>query len=404
MRRPPVSTCVTLSPRLSPGLGFAAALVSVSVLGVGVTGRNLLVPGARPRQNLFTLGFLFELSHVTGQLGAEHAVKAAFSAALCFYLLQQREMRGCIEDKREDDDKGTLTCVLLSRSKPRLDSLFFLLWLSPPPPRSSGDSASPAPIDLPVKTRERHSLEKNGVGLEEEKRVNITALQLHFHITEAHSFPDTEQQHHRPTTPNALEFPPGSVPIKHSDDVSQATLTHTRNFPSPSVLLLLQLQICQLAQELHPLGTRGLWGAATAAWFELGADGEAGERHARSTEASSGFTALLCCGSPSCASSRDEGRGSGASGDGGSSSMMAGSSDSCSAGAVTFGARSNWLSAASSPASSSEVMTASGLWSASVERGTGQEAASHTGLLAGGQTITSSSAGPCSSPSLSPGT
>jgi len=93
MRRPPVSTCVTLSPRLSPGLGFAAALVSVSMLGVGVTGRNLLVSGARPRENLFTLGFLFELSHVIGQLGAEHAVQAAFSAALCFYLLQQREMR-----------------------------------------------------------------------------------------------------------------------------------------------------------------------------------------------------------------------------------------------------------------------------------------------------------------------
>lgn len=43
--------------------------------------------------NLFTLGFLFELSHIAGQLGAKHAVKTAFSAALCFYLLQQREMR-----------------------------------------------------------------------------------------------------------------------------------------------------------------------------------------------------------------------------------------------------------------------------------------------------------------------
>jgi len=64
--------------------------------------------------------------------------------------------------------------------------------------------------------------------------VDITALQLHFHITEVHSFPDTEQQHHRPTTPNALEFPPGSLPINHSD-VSQAVLTHEMNFPSPSV-------------------------------------------------------------------------------------------------------------------------------------------------------------------------
>lgn len=76
----------------------------------------------------------------------------------------------CIADKREED-KGTLTCVLLSRSKPRLDSLFFLLWLSPPPPRSSGDRASPAPIDLPVKTRERHSLEENGGGLKEKEGV-----------------------------------------------------------------------------------------------------------------------------------------------------------------------------------------------------------------------------------------
>lgn len=76
----------------------------------------------------------------------------------------------CIEDKREED-KGTLTCVLLSRSKPRLDSLFFLLWLSPPPPRSSGDRESPAPIDLPVKTRERHSLEENGGGLKDKEGV-----------------------------------------------------------------------------------------------------------------------------------------------------------------------------------------------------------------------------------------
>lgn len=63
---------------------------------------------------------------------------------------------------------GTLTCVLLSRSKPRLDSLFFLLWLSPPPPRSSGNKESPAPIGLSVKTRERHSLEENGNGLKDE--------------------------------------------------------------------------------------------------------------------------------------------------------------------------------------------------------------------------------------------
>lgn len=42
---------------------------------------------------LFTLGFLLELSHISDELGAEHAVKTAFSAALCFNLLQQREMR-----------------------------------------------------------------------------------------------------------------------------------------------------------------------------------------------------------------------------------------------------------------------------------------------------------------------
>lgn len=89
----PVSTCVTLSSRLSPWFGFARALAPVSVLGVRVAGRNLLVPGARPWEILFSLGFLFELSHIRGQLGAEHAVKAAFSAALRFYLPQQREMR-----------------------------------------------------------------------------------------------------------------------------------------------------------------------------------------------------------------------------------------------------------------------------------------------------------------------
>lgn len=56
-----------------------------------------------------------------------------------------------------EEDEGTLTCALLRR-QPRLDSLFFLLWPSPPPPRSSGDGGSPAPIDLPVKTAERRSL------------------------------------------------------------------------------------------------------------------------------------------------------------------------------------------------------------------------------------------------------
>lgn len=193
------------------------------MLGVGVARRNLLVPGTHPWEILFSLGLLFELSHINGQLGAEHTVKTAFSAALHFYLLQQREMRESqlhsrsqkpqkhqnvrgrglsvaltqrkkknsrspsekdINMKsREFDSWGLylirnsmqqrnisntkkqsvasfistshrgqdLTCVLLSRSKPRLDSLFFLLWLSPPPPRSSGVREWPAPIDLPSK-------------------------------------------------------------------------------------------------------------------------------------------------------------------------------------------------------------------------------------------------------------
>lgn len=69
-----------------------------------------------------------------------------------------------------EEDEETLTCVLLSL-QPRLDSLFFLLWPSPPPPRSSGDGESPAPIDLPVKTRERHLLGKNRTGLKEKHGV-----------------------------------------------------------------------------------------------------------------------------------------------------------------------------------------------------------------------------------------
>lgn len=93
------STCVALAPGLPPGLGSVAALAPVSMLGVGAAGGDLLVPGARPREALFTLGFLLELSHIAGQLGAEHAVKAAFSAALRFYLLQQRE-RESDEDER----------------------------------------------------------------------------------------------------------------------------------------------------------------------------------------------------------------------------------------------------------------------------------------------------------------
>lgn len=63
---------------------------------------------------------------------------------------------------------------------------------------------------------------------------NIIALQLHFHITVAHYFPYTEQ-HHRPTTPNALESPTGSLPIDHTD-MSRAMLKQKINlrltFPS----------------------------------------------------------------------------------------------------------------------------------------------------------------------------
>lgn len=58
-------------------------------------------------------------------------------------------------------------------------------------------------------------------------------LQLHFHIAAAHCFLYTEQ-HHRPTTPNALEFPPGSLPKDHTD-MSQAMLKQKINFPSSSV-------------------------------------------------------------------------------------------------------------------------------------------------------------------------
>lgn len=57
--------------------------------------------------------------------------------------------------------------------------------------------------------------------------VNIIAVQLHFHIAEAHSFPYTEQ-HHRPTTPNALAFPSGSVPMDHTD-MSQAIHAQTND-------------------------------------------------------------------------------------------------------------------------------------------------------------------------------
>lgn len=63
--------------------------------------------------------------------------------------------------------------------------------------------------------------------------VNIIALHLHCHIAVAHSFPYTEQNH-RPTTPNALEFPSGRLPTDHTD-VSQAMLKQKINFPSPSV-------------------------------------------------------------------------------------------------------------------------------------------------------------------------
>lgn len=66
----------------------------------------------------------------------------------------------------EQDEDETLTCALLSL-QPRLDSLFFLLWLSPPPPRSSGDGESLGPIDLPVRRKEerRPSLGEEPIGV-----------------------------------------------------------------------------------------------------------------------------------------------------------------------------------------------------------------------------------------------
>lgn len=86
-----VFTCITLSPRLPPGFSFDWILVPEAILGVGVTKGNFLVPGACSWEILFNLGLLFELCYITSQLGAQHAVKTAFSAA--FYLLQQRQMR-----------------------------------------------------------------------------------------------------------------------------------------------------------------------------------------------------------------------------------------------------------------------------------------------------------------------
>lgn len=62
---------------------------------------------------------------------------------------------------------------------------------------------------------------------------NTIVLQLHFHITVAHCFLYTEQRR-RPTTPNALEFPPGRLPKDHTD-MSQAMLKQKINFPSCSV-------------------------------------------------------------------------------------------------------------------------------------------------------------------------
>lgn len=76
---------------------------------------------------------------------------------------------------------------------------------------------------------------------------NIIVLQLHFHITVAHHFLYTEQ-HHRPSTPNALEFPSGSLPIDHTD-MSQAMLKQKINFPSPSV---------RTAYESHLQSKQGL--------------------------------------------------------------------------------------------------------------------------------------------------
>lgn len=87
----PLSTCIALSPRLSPGVCFACALASVSMLKVGAAEWNFLVPRACPWEILFNLGLLLELNHISSQLGVEHAVKTAFSAALCFYLLQQND-------------------------------------------------------------------------------------------------------------------------------------------------------------------------------------------------------------------------------------------------------------------------------------------------------------------------
>lgn len=63
--------------------------------------------------------------------------------------------------------------------------------------------------------------------------VSIMPLWLLFHITVAHTFPYAEQ-HHRPTTPNALEFPPGRLPVDHTE-MSQTMLKQKINFLSPSM-------------------------------------------------------------------------------------------------------------------------------------------------------------------------
>lgn len=53
--------------------------------------RSFLVPGTYLWEVLFDLCLLFELSHITGELGAKNTVKTAFSAALCLHLSQQRK-------------------------------------------------------------------------------------------------------------------------------------------------------------------------------------------------------------------------------------------------------------------------------------------------------------------------
>lgn len=68
---------------------------------------------------------------------------------------------------------------------------------------------------------------------------NIIALSLHFHITVVHYFLYTEQ-HHRSATTNALEFPPGSLPIEHTD-MSQTLLKQKINFPSLNVHTSLEI-------------------------------------------------------------------------------------------------------------------------------------------------------------------